>query len=113
MKLLVCGSRSWTNVALIEEHLVPLEPDLVIHGGAQGADRLAKAVAECWGFPVQGFPADWGRWGKSAGVRRNWEMLQEHPDRVLAFWDGKSVGTAHMVRIAQEAKIPVDIILDK
>lgn len=112
-RLLVCGSRSWTDADLIEEEMVPLEPEVVMQGEAEGADRLAKRIAKKWGFKVESYPADWKRWDKVAGVVRNWDMLRAEPDMVLAFWDGKSAGTAHMVSIAQHAKIPTKIVLPR
>lgn len=46
------------------------------------------------------FPADWGKYGKSAGVLRNKQMA-EYADGLIAFWDGKSRGTANMIETAK------------
>ena len=58
------------------------------HGGARGADQLGYRWA--WKHQsAQLFRADWERFGKSAGVRRNHQMAQAG-DMLLAFWDGQS-----------------------
>lgn len=76
-------------------------PDLVVHGGARGADTLAGKWAEGRGIPVRVYPADWNRYGKGAGPKRNQQMLDEaDPDVVIAFFDlpfAVSKGTADMV----------------
>jgi len=97
MRLLVCGSRAWSDEAAVRRELVVLlwktaAPDVVIHGAAKGADTLAAfwavmlSSADGKGVIVLPFPADWERNGRSAGPRRNARMLAEgKPDRGLAF----------------------------
>ena len=55
------------------------------------------------------FRADWERFGKSAGVRRNHQMAQAG-DMLLAFWDGRSAGTQHMISCMQQLGKPVVVI---
>ena len=123
MKILVCGSRSWHNVAKVRLALArffkPCCEDCnenvadvtVIDGGAHGADELGHMVAVENGFLTKRFPADWNRYGKRAGYIRNQQMLTEgHPDLVLAFWDGRSRGTRHMIELARKAGVAVEII---
>lgn len=111
MRVLVCGSRSITDYKFVErEMLKVLQPtDTVIEGGARGVDTLARRVAENHGLDVIEYPANWTRHGKSAGFRRNREMVQ-NCDRVLALWDGVSSGTEHTIRIARQAGVPVDVV---
>lgn len=79
--------------------------ELIIHGGANGADQLAGAFGEAFGIAVATFKADWSR-GKSGGPIRNQRMLDEaKPDMVLAFPGG--TGTANMVKLAKEANVKV------
>jgi len=82
----------------------------VIAGGARGADSIAANFAKGLGLTVREFPADWIVYGRSAGFRRNVEMLDQEPDLVIAFWDGKSTGTAHTRREAEKRGIPVEVI---
>lgn len=77
-------------------------PDLVVSGGARGIDRLADAWATARGYVSLVMPADWDRHGKSAGYKRNQEMV-ERTDRVIAIWDGRSPGTKHTIDIARKA----------
>ncbi len=111
MRVLVCGSRNWTNAALISTYLQNIGATLIIHGNARGADRLAGQSASQLNIPVEVYPADWDRYGKRAGFIRNREMLEEgKPDLVLAFWDGYSNGTRNMIELAEGAKIPTLVI---
>lgn len=86
------------------------EDILFISGAAKsGADRLIIDWCKKFGYPCLEMPADWDTYGKSAGYRRNTDMsvVMSHG---LGFWDGKSVGTKHMVDIAVAAKRSVKII---
>ena len=82
---------------------------IIISGTASGADSLGERYAEERGYDVIRFPADWEKYGKSAGYRRNAEMAR-NADALIAFWDGNSRGTRHMIEIAVDAKMPVRII---
>ena len=112
-RILVCGSRTWSDMEALRTVLDPRPDDgvVLIHGGARGADRLAGEYAAGRGWPVEVYPADWNRHGKAAGPIRNKQMLDEgHPTEVIAFTDKplyESRGTADMVRRATRAGIPV------
>lgn len=111
MMVLVCGSRNWEDIHAIRMRLVKLPPKTeVIHGAAPGADSIAGFLAEDFGFTVLRFPADWDRHGKSAGFRRNVQMLEEEPDLVLAFQIDGSRGTQHTIDEARKRGIPVEVI---
>ena len=121
MRLLVCGSRTWTDRPRLWQVLDRLVRDhgdgqvvTVIEGDARGADRLAGQLARERGWRLERYPADWTREGRAAGFRRNARMLhQGHPDLVVAFTVGPlqhSRGTADMVRRAQEAGVPVHLV---
>ncbi len=73
---------------------------------ARGADRLGERYAKERGYPVRLFPADWEKFGKSAGYRRNAEMAK-YADGLIAFWDGRSAGTGHMIYLAKKNAIKV------
>jgi YspA, cpYpsA-related SLOG family len=110
MRILVCGGRDYADARALNEALDALHREKtmtrLIHGGARGADSLAAFWAITRGIPVLLFPADWRNHGKSAGFLRNARMLREgRPDLVAAFPGGK--GTAHMVKLAREAGVPV------
>lgn len=114
MTVLVCGSRTWTDRAIIAAAVAKLPRDtVIIHGGARGADTIAGQEANRRGLTVIVYPADWQRYGRSAGVQRNAHMLTDgKPDRVLAFAVDLATarGTADMVRRALAAGLPCDIV---
>ena len=116
MNLGVVGSRSFADYKLLEamldKHINALEGkliDTIISGGAVGADTLAVRYAKSNGIDWQEFKPEWSKYrGKSAAVVRN-KKIVDHSDILVAFWDGKSKGTAHTVRFAKEKGIPVHI----
>ena len=111
MRLLVCGSRTWTDAARIDAYIAQAKPTLIIHGGARGADTLAGDVAQRRGIPLCIFPAEWAYFGNNAGAIRNeWMLIFGKPDRVVAFWDGASPGTASMCSQARLRGVSVDLI---
>lgn len=115
-RLLICGSRTWTDRAAIDQQirLTRDELEVVIEGEAPGADRLARDVAKAYGVPVLPFPADWKAHGRRAGILRNLAMLREgRPTEVIAFTDdfaNPRSGTRHMCWIAVEAGVPVTLV---
>lgn len=110
MKILVCGGRDFTDASAIRAELLAAAgggfDHRLIHGCARGADSLARDEALRLGWEIEGYPADWSKWGKAAGSIRNRQMLSEgRPDLVIAMPGGR--GTADMVRQAKKAGIPV------
>lgn len=75
---------------------------------AKGADLLGERYANEKGYKVSRFPADWSSFGKSAGFVRNEEMAQ-NADALVAFWNGKSRGTQHMIKTAERHKLKVRV----
>ena len=74
---------------------------VVLCGMARGADLLGYNWAMDRGLRVKEYPADWDQYGKVAGFRRNIEMARD-AQLLIAFWDGQSRGTAHMIDRATE-----------
>jgi hypothetical protein len=115
--VIVAGSRSFSNYALLEEKLNAIlsrwesegEKIIIMDGGARGADLLAQKYAVLEGYGTITMRADWNKHGKSAGMRRN-EAMAERADAVVAFWDGSSRGTAHMIELAKSRNLPTRII---
>src|SRR5262245_24979604 len=108
LKIIVAGSRSFSDYSLLEHWLCRLtaniqKPLIVVSGGAKGADKLGEKWAWEKGprpITVMHFFPDWEKYGRSAGVRRNQEMV-DFADRAVIFWDGKSPGTADLLRRAR------------
>ena len=111
MRVLICGDRHWSDPLPIRRVLEWVSVDtIVIHGAAPGADSLAGDIAEELGLSVLAFPADWAKFGRAAGPKRNEQMLKEgQPDVVVYCHDDldKSRGTKNMVGKAVKAGLPV------
>ncbi len=112
MKVVVTGSRHWTDRRAIMRRLLELpEGTLIMHGSSGNADWCANEVAGLLGLPTKGFPAQWDRYKKQAGPIRNRKMLDEKPDLVLAFRKGGpklSPGTTDCGEEAERRGIPVE-----
>lgn len=110
MRLLVCGSRGWADRAYLYGVLDGIHASqdvtVVIEGEASGADGMARDWAVGRRIVTVPFLAKWAEHGRSAGVRRNEAMLTHgKPELVVAFWDGKSRGTADMIGRARASEI--------
>lgn len=108
--IVVTGSRDWGprqfEIALDVDSFFKGAMDhwgkcKVIHGGARGVDAVCAEAAARHGHEVVEMPADWETHGKKAGVLRNLEMLDQGPDVVVAWWNGVSRGTKHMIDAAK------------
>lgn len=110
MRILVCGSRDWTDEKSIRSVLEKYTDVTLITGGCRGADQLAFKIGKDLGFQNVVFEAEWGSYGRSAGPIRNRRMLDEgRPDLVIAFHEDlvRSKGTKNMVSIAKAKNVPV------
>lgn len=111
MKVIIAGSRGFKNYQVVcrELRLLALDITVVLSGHASGADQLGELWARAHKVPCQLFLADWSGLGRSAGLQRNRCMAQA-ADVLVAFWDGLSHGTAHMVRCMQAQGKPVFVV---
>lgn len=117
-KLIIAGGRKFDNHSLMFEHTDEWfknhDPDLtntvILSGAAKGADRMAIELAYANDIPVQLHPANWDKYGKLAGFKRNEKMIQEGT-HLLAFWDGKSRGTRDIINRAQVYGVPHIVIV--
>jgi hypothetical protein len=131
VRVLVCGSRDWTDGEAIRRELAKLPAgSVILHGdhgydakgrplwglpdelAVRGADKLAGQVARKLGFQVVVFTPEWDRYGSRAGPLRNTEMLEERPELVLAFHPDleSSRDTADTVRKARNRGMDVRVI---
>ena len=82
----------------------------IISGAAsKGADALAIRWANENQIGLTKVPADWDKYGKSAGMIRNSVMIEMEPDAVIAYWDGTSSGTSNTIERAKDKNIDVYI----
>src|SRR5688572_7418190 len=106
MRVLVCGGRDYDNALRVFFQLDSLRRQhdflIVIQGGANGADKLAREWCMRRQVSFVTVEAEWETHGKAAGPMRNQKMLDLYePEIVLAFPGGR--GTADMVRRAEAA----------
>ena len=116
MKVVVCGSRHWTDRFTMYQRLSELPVDAtVIQGECDGADVMACKIALEIALEVVGFYPAWKKYDLSAGPKRNIKMLNTKPSLVLAFHDDldKSKGTKHIVGEARSRGIRVEVISSK
>lgn len=115
-RVMVTGSRNWSNAQAIEDalegQLVEHGAITVVHGAARGADSIAdnwaKAkIAQGAKVKVESYPAEWNKYGKSAGPKRNQQMVDLGATVVLGFPIGQSVGTRHAMGAARKSGIRV------
>jgi len=102
MKLVIFGSRGIEDIRTVESAMVACgmvsQVTEIVSGGARGVDRLGERYARQRGLPCRVFPAQWTKYGKSAGAIRNAEMAK-YADYGVAVWDGESRGTNHMIKL--------------
>ena len=113
MKLIIAGGRDFNNYNLLEreaEEMISGDQNVeIISGLARGADLLGCRFAEEKNIPLRGFAAEWGKFERSAGRIRN-KLMAKNATHLLAFWDGKSPGTMHMIDYATEMGLNVKVV---
>ncbi len=108
---LICGGRDFADQAMFDGAMGDLIrlmgcPSMIVHGAALGADEMGRRWAQKMAIHEHGYPAQWQLQGKSAGPKRNQDMIErEKIDLVVAFPGGR--GTADMVARARAANIEV------
>jgi hypothetical protein len=112
-KVIIAGGRNFSDYDLLSSNLHRLLSKKIeveiVSGMARGADSLALQYAKENSIPVKKFPANWDKDGNSAGYKRNVQMA-EYADACVCFWNGKSKGTADMIRVARLYKLHVRVI---
>lgn len=115
MRLAIVGSRGFNDYDLMRSII----PDIlissgqlnhsIVSGGAKGADTLAEMFAQEYMLPITLFYPEWDKYGKSAGMIRNRQIV-DYCNGLVAFWDGKSKGTANSIELAKEKGKLIKII---
>ena len=110
VRVIACGGRDYQRrgrvFAVLDAAVQRLGLDVLLTGGASGADHIAQAWARERNVPNEIFRAHWGKEGPGAGPIRNKRMLVEgRAELVIAFPGGD--GTANMVDIAEKAGVRV------
>lgn len=112
INIVVAGSRDFKNYAFLCKVMDAIVEKLkekgykqitVVSGRARGADTLGEKYARLHGLSIIEMPAEWSKYGKRAGYMRNEEMAKVG-DIVVAFWNGSSLGTKHMINLGHQYK---------
>src|SRR5665213_402070 len=111
IKVIIAGSRNFEHYQLLKFKCNAILKELkgksevqIVSGGANGADKLGERYARENHYICKRFEPDWDKNGKAAGFIRNEEMAK-YADYLIAFWDGQSKGTKHMIEIASKYNI--------
>ena len=125
MRIIITGSRNWEGPAAeakVHEILNAVQflaealgsPLTVVHGDCPtGADAIADRWArrrDLEGVSVEPHPADWGTFGQLAEFVRNEQMVDSEADLCVGFSRDNSKDIAHMLKMANEADIPIFLI---
>ena len=118
MKLGLVGSRNFHNyesfkTAILktliswEKEIVDIQ--LIVSGGASGADSLAEYFADEYKIPIKIFYPDWRCYGKRAGILRNSDIVNSST-HLIAFPSREGKGTQDSISKALKRKIPVKVL---
>lgn len=129
IKVAIVGSRSFSDYETLKRKMNDLvySECIIVSGGANGADLLGERYAKEKNWKIERHNANWSdlsekpckikvrnnkKYNALAGFNRNDRMLKslaENSDGgfVVAFWDGKSKGTLHMIENAKKLNLDV------
>ena len=113
MRLAIVGSREFENYDLVCAEVAKIKEtqtiDLIVSGGAKGADTLALKYAALNHIPLMEFKPDYEKYGRGAPLQRN-TLIVQNSDWVLAFVAPTSKGTWDTIRKAQKMMKKVIIV---
>ena len=114
-RVVIAGCRDYNNYEeakiFIDYCISDIRKDytvIIVSGGTQGADALGERYARENNFKIERYIAEWDKYGKSAGPKRNKKMA-EISDFVICFWDEKSRGTKSMIEYSKKCDKPIKI----
>ena len=111
MKVIIAGSRTLTKPIHVRHAIEKSGFNIttLISGHAKGVDRLGENWASFRRIHIVYFLPKWGKYGRSAGFKRNEEMAKK-ADALIAVWDGKSRDTKHMILTAKRENLKIFIL---
>ncbi len=108
MKTAVIGSRG-LFVKDLGKYL-PEGTDEIVSGGARGIDTCARLYAKNNGLKLTEFLPEYDKYRRGAPLRRNLQII-DYADEVIAFWDGMSHGTSHVIESCKKIGKKVTVII--
>lgn len=113
MRLAIVGSREFENYDLVCVEVAKIQKtkkiNLIVSGGAKGADTLARKFAALNKIPLMEFLPDYKRYGRGAPLQRN-TLIVQNSDYVIAFVTPSSRGTLDTIKKAKQRGLTVKII---
>jgi hypothetical protein len=112
MRFIIAGSRIIDNEKLVLEIIDKfvdenkLNIQTILSGCAEGVDTLGEIWANNKQISIKKYPADWDRYGRSAGYIRN-ELMAQNADGLIAIIKNNSKGTRHMINLAKKYNLLV------
>ncbi len=120
MRVAIVGSQRYATLEKVRERVHALKREdrhaVIVTGGAKGVDQTAEQEAVWIGLPPPlvlrpvGGPFRHKGAFRAAAMARNREIVGEC-DRLIAFWDGDSNGTANAVTWAVALGKPHEVVL--
>jgi len=109
MKVIIAGGRDFKDyemfVSCLERTKFNIEE--VVSGAANGADKFGEVFAKSFDLKLKIFPAEWDKYGKSAGPKRNKKMAK-YADGLIVFWDGCSRGSKNIIEEMKKLNKPIE-----
>lgn len=106
MKVAVVGSRNLTVFNL--HKYLPDDTTEIVSAGAKGVGQSAREYAEKNGLALTELHPDYKRYGRSAPLKLNAEIV-EYSDYVVAFWNGFSAEIQSIANRCERMKKKIDI----
>ena len=134
MRIIRAGGRDFNDYRLLESECIEIISQLakegylpthtnvttesksdieIVCGKARGADTLGEQLSKKYNLPIKYFIPDWDGLGKRAGYVRNSDMAiyaKEDNGVLIAFHDGVSKGTKHMIDLANKNGLRVFVV---
>lgn len=114
-KIIIAGGRDFNDYDLLKKEAAAFLFEIengeaqIVSGGAKGVDAMGERFAQENNIEVVLFPADWKKYGRAAGPKRNAQMA-EYATHLLSFWNGESKGTKSMITLAKKNNLMVKVI---
>ena len=130
MRIIIAGSRDFNDYRLLHDKCHEIFDELskegllsgnmkkdipnmeIVSGTARGADQLGEKFGKEYGIKIKRMAAEWDRYGRSAGYKRNEQMAlyaKEDDGVLIAYWNG-SKGTKHMIDLANKHGLKVFVV---
>ena len=131
LRIIIAGGRDFDDYPLLRKESLRIvkevvmkttgnsviQKDLVtiVSGAAKGADTLGEQFSREFNLALRQFQANWDRYGRRAGYMRNTDMAKFVAESnvhgvLIAFWDGQSKGTKHMIDTARKMRIETYVV---